>query len=82
MKGFGSKSIVSPLKIGKKEKAASQMREMRETCDDGKRGDEPLRLTVHKLRKHQATRNKTKKKEKKENRNRGTEEQRETDTEK
>lgn len=55
MKGFGSKSIVSPLKIGKKEKAASQMREMRETCDDGKRGDEPLRLTVHKLRKEPST---------------------------
>lgn len=52
MKGFGSKSIVSPLKIGMKEKAATQMREKGENPVMRERGDETGTLTIHQMKKN------------------------------
>lgn len=47
-----SESIVSPLKIGMKEKAASQMREKGENRTMRGREEETGRHTVHKMRKN------------------------------
>ena len=51
MKGFGSKSIVSSLKIGMKEKAATQMREEGENPVMRESRDETGTLTIHQIKK-------------------------------